>query len=116
MRLLCYCCKRELLKDDNNMSKVKKASAFTAGFMVAATLTAKLCGMLRDILMANLYGTSTDAAMAFSAASRIPLLFFDIALGSAVTSAFIPVFNEYIAKGKEDKAFDVLNMSGYNIK
>ncbi len=77
--------------------------------MVAATLLAKICGMLRDILMANLYGTSTDAAMAFSAASRIPLLFFDIALGSAVTSAFIPVFNEYIAKGEEDKAFNFAN-------
>jgi len=91
------------------MKKIKKASAFTAGFMVAATLLAKICGMLRDILMANLYGTSTDAAMAFSAASRIPLLFFDIALGSAVTSAFIPVFNEYIAKGKEEEAFNFAN-------
>lgn len=91
------------------MKKIRKASAFTAGFMVAATLLAKLCGMLRDILMANLYGTSTEAAMAFSASSRIPLLFFDIALGSAVTSAFIPVFNEYIAKGEEDNAFDFAN-------
>ena len=91
------------------MNKVKKASAFTAGFMAAATMLAKICGMLRDILMANLYGTSTDAAMAFSAASRIPLLFFDIALGSAVTSAFIPVFNEYLAKGEEDKAFHFSN-------
>lgn len=91
------------------MKNIKKASAFTAGFMVAATLLAKLCGMLRDILMANLYGTSTEAAMAFSASSRIPLLFFDIALGSAVTSAFIPVFNEYIAKGEEDNAFDFAN-------
>ncbi|MBQ6998909.1 MAG: murein biosynthesis integral membrane protein MurJ [Clostridia bacterium] len=91
------------------MKKIKKASAFTAGFMVAATLLAKICGMFRDILMANLYGTSTDAAMAFSAASRIPLLFFDIALGSAVTSAFIPVFNEYIAKGKEEDAFNFAN-------
>ena len=91
------------------MVKFKKASAFTAGFMVASTLLAKIFGMLRDILMANLYGTSTDAAMAFSAASRIPLLFFDIALGTAVTSAFIPVFNEYLAKGEEKKAFDFAN-------
>ncbi len=91
------------------MRNVKKASAFTAGFMVAATLLAKICGMLRDILMANLYGTSTDAAMAFSAASRIPLLFFDIALGTAVTSAFIPVFNGYLARGEEKEAFDFAN-------
>lgn len=91
------------------MKKTAKNTAFTAGFMVAATLLAKLCGMLRDILVASLYGTATDAAIAFSAASRLPLLFFDIALGSAVTSAFIPVFNEYIAKKQEDKAFEFAN-------
>ncbi len=77
--------------------------------MVAATLMAKLCGMLRDILIAGLYGTATDAAIAFSTASRIPLLFFDIALGSAITSAFIPVFNEYVAKDEEKKALEFAN-------
>ncbi len=84
------------------MKITKKSTAFTAIFMVAATLLAKVCGMLRDILLAAMYGTQTAEAIAFSSASRIPVLFFDIALGSAVTSAFIPVFNEYLSeKGKE---------------
>jgi len=91
------------------MKNTKKNAAFTAGFMAAATLLAKACGMLRDILIAGLYGTATDSAIAFSAASRIPLLFFDIALGSAVTSAFIPVFNEYVAKNEEKRALDFAN-------
>lgn len=91
------------------MDTTKKKTAFTAGFMAAATLLAKLCGMVRDILVAGLYGTATDAAKAFSASSRLPLLFFDIALGAAITSAFIPVFNEYIAKDEEKKAFDFAN-------
>ena len=78
--------------------KIKKNTALTAGFLVMATLMAKLCGMLRDIALAGMYGTETNQAIAFSTASRIPLLFFDIALGSAVTSAFIPIFNEYLEK------------------
>ncbi len=87
----------------------KKNTALTAGFMVMATLLAKLCGMMRDIVMASLYGTDTNAAIAFSTASRIPLLFFDIALGSAVTSAFIPIFNEYLAKNEKEKAMQFSN-------
>lgn len=84
------------------MKTAKNSTTFNAIFMVAATLCAKVCGMLRDILLAAMYGTQTAEAIAFSSASRIPVLFFDIAFGSAVTSAFIPVFNEYLtAKGKD---------------
>lgn len=92
------------------MKITKKNTAFTAFFMVAAVLLAKVCGMLRDILIAAMYGTNTNEAVAFSTASRIPLLFFDIALGSAVTSAFIPIFNEYLAKEGKKKAIEFSNM------
>lgn len=92
------------------MKITKKNTAFTAFFMVAAVLLAKVCGMLRDILIAAMYGTNTNEAVAFSTASRIPLLFFDIALGSAVTSAFIPIFNEYLSKEGKNKAIEFSNM------
>ena len=88
------------------MRITKKNTALTAGFLVMATLMAKVCGMLRDIVLAQMYGTGTNEAIAFSTASRIPLLFFDIALGSAVTSAFIPIFNEYLEKDGRKKAIE----------
>lgn len=75
----------------------------TVGFMVIATLLAKIAGMGREILFANLYGTGGEAA-AFLTASRIPLLFFDITLGAAISSSFIPVFNEYLEAGKQEDA------------
>ncbi len=80
----------------------------TAGFMIFATLFAKVMGMYRDILFAALYGTGAEA-VAYSTASRIPLLFFDIALGSAISSSFIPVFNEFLQKGKKDEAMEFSN-------
>ena len=89
------------------MDGVKK-TVKTAGFMVVATLLAKFLGMYRDVLFAALYGT-TDAAIAYQTASRIPLLFFDIALGSAISSSFIPVFNEYLGKGEKEKATEFSN-------
>lgn len=87
----------------------KKNTSVTAVFIVFATLSAKLCGMLRDVFVAGLYGTATNEAIAFSTATRIPLLFFDIALGSAVTSAFIPIFNEYLEKDSRKKAIEFSN-------
>ena len=60
------------------MKTTKKNTAFTAFFMVAAVLLAKVCGMLRDILIAAMYGTQTAEAIAFSSASRIPVLFLSL--------------------------------------
>ncbi len=89
------------------MDRVKN-TVKTAGFMVIATLLAKFMGMYRDIIFAALYGTS-EAAIAYQTASRIPLLFFDIALGTAISSSFIPVFNEYLSNGEREKATEFSN-------
>ena len=75
----------------------------TAGFMIIATLLAKLVGMYREVLFASLFGTGTNA-VAYLTASRIPLLFFDITLGAAVSSSFIPVYNEYERLGDKKSA------------
>ncbi len=70
-------------------------------FIITATLIGKVLGMARDVLLANNYGTGIYAT-AFVAASRIPLNFFDFALGAIIGSAFIPVFNRlYKEKGKD---------------
>ncbi len=80
----------------------------TVGFMMSATLLAKIAGMLREVIFASLYGTGGEAA-AFLTASRIPLLFFDITLGAAISSSFIPVFNEYLEKNEKDAAMNYAN-------
>ena len=94
-------------KGKKRMNGAKKTIK-TAGFMVFATLLAKFMGMYRDILFAALYGTGAEA-VAYSTASRIPLLFFDIALGSAISSSFIPVFNEFLQRGKKEEAAEFSN-------
>ncbi|HHV59786.1 MAG TPA: murein biosynthesis integral membrane protein MurJ [Clostridiaceae bacterium] len=83
-------------------------SVRTASFMVTAAFLSKILGMLRDILVANTYGTSPEA-VAFSSASRIPMYFFDIGLAAAVSSVFIPVFNEFLEKEDRQKALEFSN-------
>lgn len=72
--------------------------AVTVGIMISATLLAKVLGMLRSVLLASHYGTGTAAA-AFSAASRIPLSFFDLLFSASILGCFIPVYNGF----SEDK-------------
>lgn len=76
-----------------------------AFFMVFATLFSKALGLVRDMLIASAYGTGADA-IAYDAASRLPILLFDFVIGGVVTAAFIPIFNELLVKKGEKKAFD----------
>ncbi len=80
----------------------------TVSFIVVATFLSKVLGLLRDVFIANYYGTSTEAT-AFLNASSIPVLFFDLTLGAAILSSFIPVFNGYLKNGEKEKAFEFSN-------
>ncbi len=110
--IIIFC--RSLFKERLNLGKADKMLNVknvlkTAGFMIIATLLAKVAGMYRDILFASLFGTGTEA-QAFLTASRIPLLFFDITLGAAVSAAFIPVYNGYLEENKLEEAGRYANL------
>ena len=75
----------------------------TAFFMAFAVFLSKLCGLLRDVLLANNYGTTIEA-IAFDTGSRLPILLFDFIIGGVITAAFIPIFNEIMVKESKEKA------------
>lgn len=79
---------------EKNGNKKSGSAVKTVAVMMLATVIAKLLGMLRGVLQANAYGT-TDAANAFTAASKLPLTFFDMFLAAAVLGCFIPVYNSF---------------------
>lgn len=73
--------------------------------MAGAMVLSKGLGMLRSVCMASAYGTGWEAA-AFSAASRIPLSFFDLLFSASILGCFIPVYNSFRsdASGQPGKA------------
>ena len=81
----------------------KNDTAKTVGFIFFAMLAAKLLGQIREIVIAGTYGTAWQAD-AYLAASQIPTNFFDMILGSAVSAAFIPVFNKFMQENGEKRA------------
>ena len=79
------------------MEKKKNSLLGTAAVMAVIILLSKIFGLLRDILVADAYGT-TAPAVAYETASRLPILLFDLVLGGVVSAAFIPVFSELLVK------------------
>lgn len=87
---------------------MKKNIIKTFTFMFSAMFLAKILGLVRNIIFARFYGTGIEAT-AFFTASRIPLQLLDITLGAAISSTFIPVFNEYLKKKGKNQALEFAN-------
>lgn len=81
-------------------NKSSQKSVKTVAVMMGATVISKLLGMLRSVLMAKAYGT-TPEANAFTAASKLPLTFFDLLLAASVLGCFIPAYNSFEDKNHE---------------
>lgn len=87
-------------KVDKHMSDKKSSgqkAAKTVSAMAIIILLAKVMGLLRETLVAGIYGQGTQSDM-INTATQIPLLFFDMVLGVAILSTFVPVFNKKIEK------------------
>lgn len=83
-------------------SRVIKA----AGVVGAATLLSRILGFVRDAVIAWYFGAgfSSDA---FIAAFRIPNLFRRLFAEGSLSSAFIPIFTEYLIDKGQREAFSL---------
>lgn len=86
-----------------NGTDTKKHAVLTVLSMAAAMILSKGLGMVRSMCMAAAYGTGWQAN-AFSAASRIPLSFFDLLFSAAILGCFIPVYNSFADRSDKDAA------------
>lgn len=84
------------------MSKENKLLR-TAGFMAMATLLAKICGMIRDMMIAANFGSGIEGT-AYMTATKLPTMLFDIVIGGVISAAFIPVFSGILHNESHDEA------------
>ncbi len=83
--------------------------ARAVGVITIAMVVARILGYGRDVLLYALFGQNriTDA---YNAAFSIPDFIYMILIGGALSSAFIPVFGGYLAKGEEDEGWQVASI------
>ncbi len=85
-----------LLKRQNNI--------LSAAFVIAATIViSQILGLVRQRLLVSIFGAS-DTLGVYLASSRLPDLLFQLIIAGALSSAFIPVFSEFLGKGKYKEA------------
>lgn len=87
--------------------------ARAAGLVTAAFILSNTAGLIRQILVANAFGTSA-AMEAFIAANRISETLFTLVAGGALGSAFIPTFTSLLAQEKRAAAWKLAS-SIFNI-
>ena len=74
----------------------------TAIFSIA-TGASRIAGLAREVVAASYFGTS-GAASAFTIAFQVPNLVRGLFADAALSAAFVPIFAEYLEKGKRREA------------
>ena len=81
----------------------------SAGVVSIAVLMSRVTGLVRESVMARLFGASL-AYDAFMLGFRIPNLTRDLFAEGALSSAFVPVFTEYLNKHSKEDAARLVNL------
>ena len=82
--------------------------ARSAGLTGAATLFSRILGLLRDQVLAAIFGASNDMD-AFIVAFRIPNLVRDLFAEGAMSAAFVPTFTRRLTLNGKDNAWRLGN-------
>lgn len=92
----------------DNTKNTEKKAVKTIGFMAVIIFVAKVMGLLRETMIAGVYGRGYESDL-INTATQIPLLFFDMTLGIAILSTFVPIFNKYLEKEGRERAEEFAN-------
>ena len=83
----------------------------SASLVSGAVLVSRVSGLVRETVMAHLFGAGR-VFDAFSLGFRIPNLTRDLFAEGALSSAFIPVFSEYLTTKDKKEAARLANLVG----
>ncbi len=83
--------------------------ARSAGVVSAAVLMSRVTGLVRESVMASLFGAS-QAYDAYVLGFRIPNLMRDLFAEGALSSAFVPIFTRYLTTRSREEALRLFNL------
>ena len=94
------------------VAQSKRSSvARSAGLVSIAIMASRVLGLAREMVFAYFFGASKSFANdAYVIAFRIPNLLRDLFAEGALSSAFVPVFSDYLVNKDEKEAFRLSNL------
>jgi putative peptidoglycan lipid II flippase len=82
----------------------RQTNILSAAFVIMVTvIVSQLLGLVRQRLLVGIFGASNELGI-YLYATQLPDTLFQLTFAAALSSAFIPVFSDYLAKGKEKEA------------
>src|SRR5436190_15655160 len=91
----------DFFKKGINLLLRRQTNILSAAFIIMATvILSQILGLLRQRLLVSIFGASNTLGI-YLVASQLPDSLFQLIIAGAVSTAFIPVFTEYLTKGKE---------------
>lgn len=79
----------------------RQTNILSAAFVIMVTVVlSQLLGLIRQRLLVGIFGASNELGI-YLYATQLPDTLFQLTIAAALSSAFIPVFSEYLTKGKE---------------
>src|SRR5882672_8081899 len=85
----------------------RQTNILSAAFVIMATvILSQVLGLIRQRLLVSIFGASNSLGI-YLYSTQLPDTIFQLTIAAALSSAFIPVFSEYLAKGKEQEAHKI---------
>jgi putative peptidoglycan lipid II flippase len=86
----------------------RSSIASSAASIAVATMTSRLLGLVRDQVLAAMFGAG-NAMDAYQVAFRIPNLFRDLFAEGAMSAAFVPTFTDHLTRRGKRSAWTLAN-------
>jgi len=91
---------QDFLKKSFSLLLRSQTNILSAAFIIMATIIlSQILGLVKQRLLVSIFGAS-DTLGIYLASSRLPDFLFQLIIAGALASSFIPVFSNYLAKGK----------------
>lgn len=94
------------MSNTSSSQSSQKRVARAAGVVMFLIFLSRVLGFVRERAIATVFGRTAETDV-FFAAFAIPDLMYQLLVGGVISSAFIPVFTQYLASDKEDEAWYV---------
>ncbi|HEV2129177.1 MAG TPA: murein biosynthesis integral membrane protein MurJ [Thermomicrobiales bacterium] len=81
-----------------------RSLARSAIIVSLAFVLSRVLGLVREVVLANQFGTTSEMD-AYVSAFRIPDLLFLVVIAGSFGAAFIPIFGDFLTRGDEERAW-----------
>lgn len=79
----------------------ERGLARSAGVLAIGNLASRVLGLLREIVIAALFG-ATGQVSAFRVAAQVPTLLYDFLVGGMLSAALVPVLSDYARRSRRE--------------